>query len=279
MSVNLDPHTIIVKPSGSGRLETRDDDVTSLAASIERSGLLHPLTVEVIPDGYLLRAGHRRLKAILLLHWHRVACRVLPDAAAGNPTVTFAENLHRKQLSPLEEAQQLADVLATVAGGVDEVAELTGRSVQWILNRLDVLDWPEALQAHVHMGHINLAAANRLARIPDPGTRDLRIAQAAEHGCTARTASLWLQDATTPQAPQFESDNFSSTEAAGNQPQPTTTICLMCQEPKLVTDTTTHFVCHPCLSELQRMMNATPNIPEPQAPPFPLQQPSPKRNQ
>ncbi len=268
MNVNLDPHTITVRPHGSGRLEDRDDDVTSLAKSISQSGLLHPLTVQDTLSGYILRAGHRRLKAIKLLHWHRVACRVLPTSAPGNQTATLAENLHRKQLSPLEEAQQLADLLTAVTGGVDEVAELTGRSVQWVLNRLDILDWPEALQAHVHMGHITLTAASRLARIPNPDTRDLRISQAAEHGCTARTANLWLQDATTPQASQPDSDNFSSTDQQLPQPLATTTICLMCQEPKLLTETTTHFVCHPCLMELQRMINGTPNIPPPQAPPF-----------
>ena len=278
MSVNLDPHTIIVKPRGSGRLNDRDDDLTSLAASIRQSGLLHPITVDDTPDGYLLRAGHRRLQAIKLLNWHRVPCRVLPHDVGNNHLATLAENLNRRQLSPLEEAQQLSDLLTASAHGVDEVAELTGRSVQWVLNRLDILDWPEDLQAHVHLRHITLTAANRLARIPDPDTRTLRIAQAAEHGCTARTANLWLQDATTPQAIAAEGDNFSSTAGPAPQPQPATTICLMCQEPQLLTDTTTQYVCHHCLSEIERMMSATPTAPQPQAPPFTPQQPAPPRN-
>jgi len=184
----------------------------------------------------------------------------------GNATATLTENLQRKQLSPLEEAQQLADLLKVATEGVDEIADLTGRSVQWILNRLEILDWPEALQAHIHMGHINLSAASRLARIPDPDLRDLRISQAAEHGCTARTANLWLQDATTPQALPTESDNFSSANLPAQQQPQATTICLLCQEPKLFTEVIPQHVCHPCLTELQRMMNATPIPPPPQAP-------------
>src|SRR5262245_35894930 len=81
-----------------GKRHRRDvGDLTSLAATIERDGLLHPIVIK--PDGRLI-AGERRLKACESLGWKRVPVRIvdMDDVTRGE----LVENTERKDFLPSE---------------------------------------------------------------------------------------------------------------------------------------------------------------------------------
>src|SRR5512143_1573075 len=80
-----------------------EEALQELAASIERHGLIQPITVKKLEDGqgYLLVAGERRLRAHEKLGLSRIVALVTKGDA---DEIALVENLQRQDLDPLEEA-------------------------------------------------------------------------------------------------------------------------------------------------------------------------------
>lgn len=244
---------ISIEDDKNGRAELDLPHARELAAQIGKDGLLHPITVRPGPSGFTLIAGRHRLEAFRILGWTHApsVVKYVNDYTAG--VLRMAENVSRSALSPAEEATQLAALLNQTPGGVDELAARTGRNVNWILDRLDMCDWPEALLQHVHRGTISLAAAKKLARIPDPETRDMRIGDAARSGINARTAALWLQQSVGDvQATPDLSEN-TTVERFLENPISSFSKCFCCDSETKLEHTRTVRLCENCIQELQKV--------------------------
>ena len=127
-------------------------DVSELAASIREHGLLAPLVVEDLGDGYLLLAGHRRLKAAQRLGLEAVPCIVRPPAdRASHLALMLVENLHRADLNPIDQAHAVA-ALKAMGRTQAEVAKMVGKSGAWVSQRVALLELPEEEQLAVAAG-------------------------------------------------------------------------------------------------------------------------------
>lgn len=146
---------------------------------------------------------------------------------------------------------QLAPLVLANPQGVDGVAVATGRTVNWILDRLEICDWPESLQVHVHNHKITLGAAKRLARIVPPELRETRIAQAAVSGINTRTAALWLADTQAFQTPDSNVSENPHTYTGPTYETETRVHCFVCREPVKTEETVPMRVCNPCLTKLE----------------------------
>jgi ParB/RepB/Spo0J family partition protein len=138
--------------------------VDSLAQSIALRGLLVPLIVRPIGGGYELVAGYHRL----------AACRKLdlPDAPVvvrdqeGSSADSAAENVTRKQLTPLEEANAVQAMLEE-GYTLDGAAQALGWSRQLATARAKILKLPEVGQRLVGSGAIPVSAIDTLLVIAD----------------------------------------------------------------------------------------------------------------
>jgi ParB family chromosome partitioning protein len=126
---------------------------------------------EAAPITYDLIAGHRRLAASVQAGHTHLPCVIRADLT-GVVDVTVAmlsENLHRADLSPMEEATAYAQLQIA---GLDEqtIARRTGRSRTTVASRLKLMDLPDRMQARVHERQITLDEAAALAEFAgDPG--------------------------------------------------------------------------------------------------------------
>lgn len=110
---------------------------TELVASIKSVGLLQPLLARPHPKkagSYDLRLGHRRLLALKVagLKEAPVIVRELDDKTALD--VTVIENLHREDLTPMEEGRGVAALLRNGHSAESAAAEI-GKSKAWVLRR------------------------------------------------------------------------------------------------------------------------------------------------
>ena len=88
------------------RRDFHEEELAALAQSIDRSGLLNPISVRALPQGgYCLIAGERRWRACQMLGWSRIPALVWQKDDAGAAALTLAENLHRSDLHYIEEAE------------------------------------------------------------------------------------------------------------------------------------------------------------------------------
>jgi ParB/RepB/Spo0J family partition protein len=138
-------------------------DLTELAASIKAVGILQPLTVDAEGARYRLRYGHRRLAAAKLAGHGEVPCIVRSPLA--DPAVRverLIENLHRKNLEPLEEAKAYQQLIAAGMTQAD-VARRVAVSQATVSARLSLLVLPPAAQAMVRDKRLPLVEATKLA--------------------------------------------------------------------------------------------------------------------
>jgi ParB family chromosome partitioning protein len=252
MILDLALDLIDIADNANGRAELDDARAKALANQLEHEPLLHPITVRRAGERFQLIAGRHRLAAFSILQRTTIPVHVVDADDLRAATLRLAENVSRSQISPVEEATQLATLVEAHPNGVDGVARDLARPVSWILDRLDIMAWPSELIHHVHAGRIKLASAKILARIPDATIRDLRIHDAATHGCSARTAQLWLQ---TYHHELNEQPNVAENAACFPSTQyltETRVLCFACKALEKLERTHTYRICNACTDEIAR---------------------------
>jgi len=147
-------------------------DLTELAASIRSNGLLQPLVVERrTGGGFTVIAGHRRLAAARragVPHVDVVLRRdTLPDERLR---FMLVENVQRRDLSPLEQAQALAS-LREMGHSQEDIARQVGKSTAWVSARLQLLTLTPAEQAAMATGDLTVTEAQAVSRSRNAQTR------------------------------------------------------------------------------------------------------------
>ena len=141
-----------------------------LAESIRRHGILQPLTVRRTAAGWELVAGERRLRAAVL---------------AG---LALVENLQRKDLHYLEEAEAIAAFLHQTGMTQEAVAAQLGMSPSALANKLRLLRLSPACRALLVEHGLTERHARCLLRLEDEGERLTALRQAAaKHWNVAQT--------------------------------------------------------------------------------------------
>ena len=140
------------------------EHVSRLAASMKVRGLLTPIDVVAV-DGerFALVAGAHRLAAAGELGWSTIAAQI-GEQAEGRSGDQGAENILRKQLTPLEEARQVEKMLGD-GYTVDGAATVLGWSKRRVTARRRILELPEIAQTLVGSGEIPAAGIDTLLEI------------------------------------------------------------------------------------------------------------------
>ena len=169
-------------------------DVDDLAASITSHGVLEPLIIRnVTPDdddtepapgvplGYVVVAGRRRLAAATAAGLDLVPCLLRADLDSDDGLeVTLIENLHRADLTPVEEARGYG-LLADLGHTQTDIAARVGVNQSTVSKRLALLGLDPALQVLVDAGEVAAGTAVRIGRLAPARAADL-TAQAAAGG-------------------------------------------------------------------------------------------------
>lgn len=147
--------------------------LAELADSITARGLLQPLVVTPDGDGYMLMAGERRWRAAQLAGLDSVAALIRSDDPLE---VAMIENLQREDLTPLEEAEGLGQLIERFGYTHEELAEMLGKSRPYVSNTLALCRLPEEIKAGCHA---------------EPGLSREILIQVARAASPERQAMLW----------------------------------------------------------------------------------------
>lgn len=104
--------------------------------SIKVNGILQPPVVR--PSGALFEivAGERRWKAAKAAGLKQIACKIIEADDDRARELTLVENIDRENLTPLEEAAEIAELVKLHHGDAVEVAARLGRSRHFVKSRL-----------------------------------------------------------------------------------------------------------------------------------------------
>lgn len=158
--------TLIPSPSNPpGR--TDGQEFQELVESIVRHGVLQPLVVRPVEGEsgrFEIIAGHRRAAAAKLAGL-AIVPTVVHDGDVNVREIQLEENLRRKDLHALEEAQGYLDLMGETQETVAGIAARLGRSVRYVYDRLNLLKLRPELQKVFRAGEITPGHAIILARL------------------------------------------------------------------------------------------------------------------
>ena len=149
------------------RLEFDPVALQELASSIRVHGIVQPLVVRRVQDKYEIIAGERRFKASQLLGLSSVPCIICDLDDNESAEVAVIENIHRKDLSPIEEAKSFKKILDKHYLTQDQLAARMGMAQSTLANKLRLLTLDEAVQEALQKNQISERHARSLLRLTD----------------------------------------------------------------------------------------------------------------
>lgn len=139
-----------------------EKEISDLSQNIKELGVLQPILVKEDGDSYQLIAGERRLRAAQRAGLTDIPAVVIEVDPIKQQVMALAENIQRKNLSSVEEAVCLEDILAKTGWSQTELARRTGRSQASIANKLRLLRLDSSVQDLVISGKLGERQARSL---------------------------------------------------------------------------------------------------------------------
>ena len=145
------------------------EDMHELCYSIKEKGLLQPIIVRMTDDSkYEIVAGTRRYNACKMLGWRKILCHVVELDDKDAFEVSLMENIHSKNLNPIDEARAFKDYVSTYGwGGISELATKLGKSASYIDKRIRMLTFPETIIESISNNEIKPSLAEELLPIKE----------------------------------------------------------------------------------------------------------------
>jgi ParB/RepB/Spo0J family partition protein len=156
--------TIHESPNNPRRV-FQESQLEELAASIREHGVIQPIVVTPNGDGFIVRAGARRLRASRLAGLLVIPARVLDADEAKAEAIALVENIQRTELEALDEAfayRRFLDQDRTL----DELAATVQKPKRHVHERLRLLDLIPEAQDLLARGILPIDYALPLARVP-----------------------------------------------------------------------------------------------------------------
>ncbi len=141
-------------------------DLTELAASIKEIGVIEPIAVVERDGKFLAVTGSRRAAASRLAGAKSIPARVMSMDEQQAAAAALIENLQRKDLTPLEEAEAYRSYLTLTGGTQAELAKKIGRGASTIANALRLLEAPKIVKDALAAGTITAAHARVALTVP-----------------------------------------------------------------------------------------------------------------
>ncbi len=209
------PITSIVPNPHQPRVHFDEESLAELSASIREIGVLQPVLVRATGEQtYELIAGERRWRAA-----RRAGLAVIPAVVRttddmGSMEQALVENLHRQDLTPLEEAAAYQQLIEDFSLTHEQVAERVGKSRSAVSNTLRLMSLPAAIQALLADGRLTAGHARALLGTPDRAFQEQLARRAATEGWSVRA----LEDAVKQRG---GGEDPASDDDAAPKPRPT----------------------------------------------------------
>lgn len=170
------------------RTDINEESIEELADSIGKFGLLQPIIVRPMGEGYQIIAGERRWRASRKAGLEQVPVRVRTSSDVESLEIALIENLQRDDLNPMEEARGYRRLLSEHQMTQAELADKVSKSRSTVTNALRLLDLPEEVQELVYQGKMSAGHARAVLSVPEQSARLRLAAKIAEEGLSVREA-------------------------------------------------------------------------------------------
>jgi ParB family transcriptional regulator, chromosome partitioning protein len=185
---NIDVEQIEPNPN-QPRVHFDEDTLKELADSIRVIGVLQPILVRPTPEKskpFEIIAGERRWRASKIANLKLIPAIVRETDDLLSVEQALVENLHRQDLTPLEEAAAYKQLLDDFSMTHEQVAEKVGKSRSVITNSLRLLALAPSILQLLADGRLSGGHARALLALTDRPTQEKLARQCVEESWTVR---------------------------------------------------------------------------------------------
>ena len=201
------PVESIVPNPAQPRKRFSQERLEELAASIAAHGILQPLSVRRSEGGYELVSGERRLRAAKLAGLSEVPCLLITADETQSSFLALIENVQRRDLDFLEEAQAIQALLSATGLSQEALAKQLGKAQSSLANKLRLLKLsPESLELLRRNGFTE-RHARALLRLADPESQNAAAHYIVAHDLTVSKAEEYIETLLHP-APSRSKPTF-----------------------------------------------------------------------
>ena len=182
----------------------RFDEVAmeELVSSVREHGVIQPLTVRPVGDGYYqIVAGERRWRAAREAGLDRIPVKVVSADDKTAMELALVENLQREDLNPMEEARGYDTLIREYGLTQEETAARVGKSRPVVANLLRLLKLPEDVMELVEDGKLSLSLARTVLEIPGDEVRSVVAHEIVDKDLTVREAQNLIKRLQKPPKP------------------------------------------------------------------------------
>lgn len=142
-------------------------ELVNLAVSIRMNGILQPITVREVENGYEIVSGERRLRASKIAGMAVVPCIVIDVNSLKSAVFSLIENLQRQNLGYFEEAVAIEKLMTNYGISQDEAARKLGKAPSTVSNKLRLLNLPVKAQKMLIENSLSERHARALLKLPE----------------------------------------------------------------------------------------------------------------
>ncbi len=174
------------------RIHFDEETLAELAESVREIGVLQPVLVRPLGDGtFQLIAGERRWRAATRAGLAVIPAIIRDTDDLGSIERALIENLHRQDLTPLEEAAAYQQLIEDFSLKHEQVAKRVGKSRSAVTNTLRLMSLPPSIQALLADGRLSAGHAKALLGTPDRAFQE----QLARRAVNEQWSVRMLEDA------------------------------------------------------------------------------------
>ncbi len=176
--------------------------LAELAASLKTTGLIQPIVVRKVGEGYELIAGERRWRAARMASLPTVPAIVRDSTSIEQAMMALVENIQRENLNAIDRALAYKTLMTQLGLTQVELATRIGEDRSSIANHLRLLDLSGPVQALVADGRLSMGHAKILAGLTSHPEQE-RLAQLViDQSLSVRNLERQIQQPSVPVAPK-----------------------------------------------------------------------------
>ena len=179
------------------------EELQALAESIATHGLVQPLTVRELPNGYYqIIAGERRWRAARLAELKEIPVVVIEADDKKTMELALIENLQRQDLNPVEEAMGYRRLMDEYAMTQEDVANRVGKSRPAVANALRLLSLSDKVLEMVRSGKLSAGHARAILSLKTVALQEQAAQKISALGLSVRQAELLCKNMAKEPAPE-----------------------------------------------------------------------------
>jgi ParB family chromosome partitioning protein len=185
------------------------EKMEELKGSVKKHGIIQPIVVRKIANGYEMVAGERRLKAAKEIGLRKIPAIIKNINNEKSLEIALVENIQREDLNPVEQANAFKRLIDEFKLTQQELAEATGKSRALVTNTIRLLKLNPEIQKNISEGKISFGHAKLLLSIEDEEVQKAVCDRIIANDLSVRDTERLIKNIEKVQKKQFKVKNIT----------------------------------------------------------------------